>query len=490
MSTSNNNEPSEVDKKKGEAEKPADWPGYWKAIARSLIITIVFVTIFLGTVAIFTGKVAKANILPTDVTEFPLNPNVEPTITGNTPDIDINIFKKYDSIFSFTPTEIYSTKIHFNMDEINKSYLEEGFLKSLNDLKHDPNKVDKLGFFGLYLRDVLITMISWNNTVINTIYYYINEYLPDWLVLIGWPIFSSLIYGLTTLVNYFGTFVAHLVNYADWFASVDEDASQQSGKIQWKPEGGFNSPLYRIGGLILYFFFFFFALAFFPIIVTAYTVLSPATIPATYSKDNKQMSFSEFVKSTIKNNMTPIMLAFSYNLLVDTKNFLGNVYASSVLIAIIVSALFLHLYSKSIDPESNPLLTPLVTSNNNSNTNTLKTIPLSQKNTPVLNPISSSTIRQVTPPSQRNTPVINPISSNTIRQVTPPLTPEVNPVSSSTIKQVTPNLEPSIPVSNNTSRQVTSNLEPSIPVNNNTNTQVNKETINSQQGGKKIKNKK
>jgi len=310
-------------------------------------------------------------------------------------------------------------------------------------------------------------MISWNNTVINTIYYYINEYLPDWLVLIGWPIFSSLIYGLTTLVNYFGTFVAHLVNYADWFASVDEDASQQSGKIQWKPEGGFNSPLYRIGGLILYFFFFFFALAFFPIIVTAYTVLSPATIPATYSKDNKQMSFLEFVKSTIKNNMTPIMLAFSYNLLVDTKNFLGAVYASSVLIAIIVSALFLHLYSKSIDPESNPLLTPLVTSN----TNTLKTTPLSQKNTPVINPISSSTIRQVTPPSQRNTP-------------------EVNPISSSTIRQVTPNLEPSIPVSNNTSRQITPNLEPSIPVNNNTNTQVNKETINSQQGGKKIKNKK
>lgn len=465
MSTSNNNEPSEVEKKKGEAEKPADWPGYWKAIARSLIITIVFVTIFLGTVAIFTGKVVKANILPTDITEFPLNPNVEPTIIGNTSDIDINIFKKYDSIFSFTPTEVYSTKIHFNMDEINKSYLEEGFLKSLNDLKHDPNKVDKLGFFGLYLRDVLITMISWNNTVINTIYYYINEYLPDWLVLIGWPIFSSLIYGLTTLVNYFGTFVAHLVNYADWFASVDEEASQQSGKIQWKPEGGFNSPLYRIGGLILYFFFFFFALAFIPIIVTAYTVLSPATIPATYSKDNKQMSFLEFVKSTIKNNMTPIMLAFSYNLLVDTKNFLGNVYASSVLIAIIVSALFLHLYSKSIDPESNPLLTPLVTSN----TNTLKTTPLSQKSTPVINPISSSTIRQVTPTS---TPVINQVSNNTIRQVTPNLEPEVNYVSG------------------NTSRQVTPNLEPSIPVNNNTNTQVNKETINSQQGGKKIKNKK
>jgi hypothetical protein len=465
MSTSNNNEPSEVDKKKGEAEKPADWPSYWKAIARSLIITIVVVTIFLGTVAIFTGKVVKANILPTDVTEFPLNPNVEPTITGNTPDIDINIFKKYDSIFSFTPTEVYSTKIHFNMDEINKSYLEEGFIKTLNNLKHNPDKVNTLGFFGLYLRDVLITMISWNNTIINTIYYYINEYLPDWLVLIGWPIFSSLIYGLTTLVNYFGTFVAHLVNYSDWFASVDEKASQQSGKIQWKPEGGFNSPLYRIGGLILYFFFFFFALAFFPIIVTAYTVLSPVTIPATYSKDNKQMSFLEFVKSTIKNNMTPIMLAFSYNLLVDTKNFLGNVYASSVLIAIIVSALFLHLYSKSIDPESNPLLTRLVTSN----TNTLKTTPLSQKSKLVLNPVSSNTSRQVTPTS---TPVINQVSNNTSRQVTPNLEPVINPVSSNTI------------------RQVTSNLEPTIPLINNTNTQVNKETINSQQGGKKIKNKK
>jgi hypothetical protein len=436
MSNNNNNEPSEVEKKKGEGEKQADWPGYWKAIARSLIITIVFVTIFLGTIAIFTGKVAKANILPTDITEFPLNPNVEPINTGNTPDIDINIFKKYDSIFSFTPTEIYSTKIHFDMDKINKSYLEEGFIKSLNDLKHDPNKVDKLGFFGLYLRDVLITMISWNNTVINTIYYYINEYLPDWLVLIGWPIFSSLIYGLTTLINYFATFVAHLVNYADWFASVDEDASNESGRIQWKPEGGFNNPLYRIGGLILYFFFFFFALAFIPIIVTAYTILSPATIPATYSKDNKQMSFLEFIKSTIKNNITPIMLAFSYNLLVDTKNFLGNVYASSVLIAIIVSALFLHLYNKTIDPESNPLLTPLV------NNNTAKTTPLSQKSTPIINPVSSSSIRQVTPLSQKSTPIINPVSSSSIRQVTPELekkqTPEVNPVTPELEKKQTP----------------------------------------------------
>lgn len=488
---SNNSEPSEVDKKKGETEKPADWPNYWKAIARTLIVTIVIVTIFLGTVAIFTAKVAKANILPTDVTVFPLNPNVEPIITGNTPDVDINIFKKYDSIFSFTPTEVYSTKIHFNMDEINKSYLKEGFIKSLNDLKHDPNKVDKLGVFGLYLRDVLITMISWNNTVVNTIYYYINEYLPDWLVLIGWPIFSSLIYGLTTLINYFATFVAHLVNYADWFSSIDEEASQQSDKIQWKPEGGFNSPLYRIGGLVLYFFFFFFALAFFPIIVTAYTILSPATIPATYSKDNKQMSFLEFIKSTIKNNMTPIMLAFSYNLLVDTKNFLGNVYASSVLIAIIVSALFLHLYNKSINPEDNQLLTPLVTSN--TNTNILKTTPLSQRSTPEVNPVSSSTIRQVTPTSQQNTPVINPVSSSTVRQVIPTSqqnTPVINPLSSSTVRQLTPNINQ---LSNNTSREVTPNLEPSIPISNNTSRQVtpvNKEEIISQQGGKKIKNKK
>ncbi len=403
MSTNTNNEPSEIDKKKGETEKAPDWPAFWKEFGIKVLVgTILILMIFLGSVAIFTEKVASLELLPTNIAEFPFEPELMPKITGKTVTVDININNKYDSIFSFTPIETTSSKIYFDMDEINESYKTEGFINMLNSLKYEPSKVSKLGGFGLYFRDVMCTMIAWNNSLINGLYGFANKYLPDWLTLVIWPFISTIIYSATMMVNYFACIVSHIINLNDWFASVDDS----NGRVNWIPEGGFG--LRRFFEMIAYGFFgFFVVFVFAPIIITIYSVLSPTFLQAKYEENGENMRFTQFIKDTVKNNVTPIMAVLSYNLLVTTKNTLGSTYTASALLAIIISALFLHIYSKFTDSSND----------NSSNSN---------KSTPIINPVQKFTTMEkvtptqpqvaatpkVTPISQQNTPVINPINTN------------------------------------------------------------------------------
>ena len=393
--TNNNPEPSEIDKKKGETEKAPDWPAFWKQFGIKVLVgTILILMIFLGSVAIFTEKVASLELLPTDIAKFPFEPELAPELTGNKGPVDININNKYDSIFSFTPIETTSTKIYFNMDEINKTYETEGFINMLNSLKYEPSKVSKLGGFGLYFRDVMCTMIAWNNTIINGLYGFANKYLPDWLTLVIWPFISTIIYSATMMINYFACIVSHIINLNDWFASVDENNSSQDNII-WKLEGGFG--LRRFCEMIAYGFFgFFVVFVFAPIIITIYSVLSPIFLQAKY-ENGENMKFTQFIKDTVKNNVTPIMAVLSYNLLVTTKNTLGSTYTASALLAIIISALFLHIYSKFKDDNE---VTP---------TQQVATPTQSQA---VLTPMSTPITKSVTPISQQNTPVINPINNN------------------------------------------------------------------------------
>jgi hypothetical protein len=476
MSTTNtSNEPSEIDKKKGDAEKPADWAAFGKEFGiKVLVITILITTIFLGSVAIFTEKVASLELLPTDISKFPFEPELMPEFTGNIGPIDINIENKYDSIFSFTPIETTSTKIYFDMDEINESYKKEGFINLLNSLKYDSNRVSKLGGFGLYFRDVMCTMIGWNNSVVNGLYGFTNKYLPDWLILVLWPFISTMIYGFTMMVNYFACIVSHIINLKDWVAQVDESTLSPEGRVNWLPDGGID--IRRIVEMVIYGFFgFFFVFTLAPIIITIYSVLSPSTIQAKFEKNNKPMEFLNFIKDTVKTNMNTIMLVLSYNLLVITKNTLGSTYASSALLAIIIAAFGLHLYNRSTSSD---------TSNTN-NTNNKPVTPNIKKSTPI-------------------TPVINPVSKATTleKSMTPNMVPNVSPsrvtnAATNVSTNVTPNMVPNVStnMTPNVSTNRVTNVVPSRvtnvtqPVDKLTpNMTPNRVTnIQAQQGGKKSK---
>lgn len=438
--TNTNPEPSEIDKKKGETEKAPDWPAFWKQFGIKVLVgTILILMIFLGSVAIFTEKVASLELLPTDIANFPFEPEENPKLTGTKGPVDINIDNKYDSIFSFTPIETKSTKIYFDMDEINKSYTTEGFINMLNSLKYESSKVSKLGGFGLYFRDVMCTMIAWNNTIINGLYGFANKYLPDWLTLVIWPFISTIIYSTTMMLNYFACIVSHIINFNSWFASINESESSEN-RVKWNLEGGFG--LRRFCEMIAYGFFgFFVVFVFAPILITIYSILSPTFLQAKYQENGENMRFTQFIKDTVKNNVTPIMAVLSYNLLVTTKNTLGSTYAASALLAIIISALFLHIYSKFTDSAS----TSASTSDN------------SNKITPIINPVQkSTTMKKVTPTQQLvATPRITPTQSQ------PLITPTQQPVVATPISQQ------------------------NIPIINPNNTNI--KTLEQQGGGKKIK---
>ena len=450
MSTNNNPEPSEIDKKKGETEKAPDWPAFWKEFGIKVLVgTILILMIFLGSVAIFTEKVASLELLPTDIANFPFEPESPPNFTGPTVLVDINIDNKYDSIFSFTPIETKSTKIYFDMDEINESYKTEGFINMLNSLKYEPSKVSKLGGFGLYFRDVMCTMIGWNNTIINGLYGFANKYLPDWLTLVIWPFISTIIYSATMMINYFSCIVSHIINLNDWFASVDE----QEGKIIWNLEGGFG--IRRFCEMIAYGFFgFFVVFVFAPILITIYSILSPISLQAKY-ENGENMKFTQFIKDTVKNNVTPIMAVLSYNLLVTTKNTLGSTYTASALLAIIISALFLHIYSKFTDSSSDN----------------------SDKSTPVINPIQKSTTMEKVTPTQPVVATKSVTSTQPQLVVTSKVTPKVTPTQEVATKSVT-STQPQVVVTP-TQQVATKSVTPI--------SDINKLNLEQKVGGKKRK---
>jgi len=258
-------------------------------------------------------------------------------------------------------------------------------------------------------------MIAWNNSLINGLYGFANKYLPDWLTLVIWPFISTIIYSATMMINYFACIVSHIINLNDWFASVDENNSSQDNII-WKLEGGFG--LRRFCEMIAYGFFgFFVVFVFAPIIITIYSVLSPIFLQAKY-ENGENMKFTQFIKDTVKNNVTPIMAVLSYNLLVTTKNTLGSTYTASALLAIIISALFLHIYSKFKDDNEVTPTQQVATPTKQVVTPTQQVVtPTQQVATPtqsqaVLTPMSTPITKSVTPISQQNTPVINPINNN------------------------------------------------------------------------------
>lgn len=113
---------SEIEKKKkqmlssmGTTTTPSNPLGYATTLFRQLFTFGIMIVI--GTTMVYSGKVAQANILPTNINCFPYT-NVTPTI--DRVDVDINVVKVKQG-------EVYSTKLEFDQTK-NMKIMEEGFL--------------------------------------------------------------------------------------------------------------------------------------------------------------------------------------------------------------------------------------------------------------------------------------------------------------------------------------------------------------------------
>ena len=131
---------SEIEKKKKQIASsmgtttPMNPMGYATTLFRQLFTFGIMIVI--GTTMVYSGKVAQANILPTNINCFPYT-NLTPTIEKI--DVDINIVKvKQD--------EVYSTKLQFDQAK-NMKIMEEGFLGFLKRMTENKDS----GHFYLYI---------------------------------------------------------------------------------------------------------------------------------------------------------------------------------------------------------------------------------------------------------------------------------------------------------------------------------------------------
>jgi len=257
---------SAIDEKKAEESGSSTTPDF-KSFLVNYTYTLIFgigISIFIiGTLGLFTTKVAQANILPDDINLAPYT--VIDRIVEEMP-IDINIMKP--SVFSSDSKECLSQKAIFYSREYLDSF-NNGFLCSIKN-SADPNS----GLFAnmsLYFSNVYDNIVAKNFLVINTIFLYLS-YLPESLIMLLYGIFGIFLWVGLYFVNLVLSLYFHFVNIPQLFRTK----SEQNDK-QW--ESNENISLFRFVKLILFFFVWswisFLSAIMTPIFFTLYGLFSP-----------------------------------------------------------------------------------------------------------------------------------------------------------------------------------------------------------------------
>jgi hypothetical protein len=160
-----NTDTSAIDNKKKENKigSTSVSPNYGNFAVQLLSYTIRTIIVFgiIGSIGLYTCKVAQANILPNDMDFYPFSDEIKKV--EKIP-INVNVIKEYGFfglgwLFGENP-KTFSTKIEFDPSASFKSY-EKGFIGMLNGFKNNPKKAN---FFGLYIRDIILHIIAINNS--------------------------------------------------------------------------------------------------------------------------------------------------------------------------------------------------------------------------------------------------------------------------------------------------------------------------------------
>lgn len=133
-----------------------------------LLLLHFLAVLFIAPSILYACKVAQSNILPTDINCAPYQPvdaTVEPV------DININLYKNPN-----TGTK-ESQKIQFPYNDKNK---KNKMIELLSGLANDP----KAYAVTAYLVNILLTLISFNYCSVNVFLNILNEYLPEWFILL------------------------------------------------------------------------------------------------------------------------------------------------------------------------------------------------------------------------------------------------------------------------------------------------------------------
>ena len=266
MSESNAIDSKKTENETGSSEAAPNYAGFFTDIFWNVIINRIIITIVLfGSIGLYTCKIAQSNILPDNMDYIPF---------GNKPKqidpipINVNVVKEY-GLFGFgwllgeAPKKIWSNKIIFNNDKSNE---EGSIIQFMKSLQSNPKNAS---FFGLYISNIILNIISINNLFINKIYGIANEFLPESVILILFPFCFILLFIVLFVLNIILCFFNQVKHWNDFFM----DKNVKDNKVNWLEPFTYLKP-WRMFLFFLYMMFLFFPFAFtMPFFIVIYSLL-------------------------------------------------------------------------------------------------------------------------------------------------------------------------------------------------------------------------
>jgi hypothetical protein len=343
----------------GTTKEKADWPGFFKSLSAGVLMSVCVGVILVGSIGLYTAKVAHANILPDNIDLQPYT-NIE-RIVKETP-IYMNPLKIrsfYGLNFLSDPEELYSQIAKFNSKDFLNTF-SDSWLCNIEEWAKPGRFLSK---FWLFESNVLKPMIANTFGLMNNIFYKMN-YLPEWLFMLLYSILFTIIFLVLYIYNIFTGIFLHLTNLYQYFLQPDVN---DEGK--WNKE----QPAYfNIKNMVLFYFMWitvsFLSVLFSPFFVTIYCLLAP--LSATYKLANSDKvspnsntvhTFMSFMKDTVTYKNTFILLLIMFQLIRATNSYLGSSYLSGVIIAILILIFGLKIFdtTKPTDDTTEILLKKL-----------------------------------------------------------------------------------------------------------------------------------
>ncbi len=327
---------SEIEKKKkfmlssSESTTTANPMGYATTLFRQLFTFGIMIVI--GTTMVYSGKVAQSNILPTDINCFPYT-NLTPTIEKV--DIDINIVKTKDGVFS--------TKIEFDQAK-NMKIMEEGFLGFLKRMTENKDS----GHFYLYICSLFQSVIS-NNLYMNTVYYnVINSTFSESVILFFLPYFNIFWFMLTFIINFFYIIYSWFKNLHLFYSEktvVNDKTVWQPGESMWSFSNVFKSMFMIFVAFIVFVSFGIgMIIPFTTLLTSVYSILMPMFMEATVKDKGKPYTFSSALLDVFKYKISVIMYILTYYIVTGTYSKFGSTATGISFIAFIILLFSTNIY--------------------------------------------------------------------------------------------------------------------------------------------------
>jgi len=349
MSTTTTEETNVIDEKKAEEEgtstKKTDWSGFFVNFTSSVLTTICIGVILVGSIGLYTAKVAQANILPDDINLMPYT-NVE-RIVKERPIRPIYMNPvKIRSFFGLgfwsDPKEVYSQMAKFdNMDFLNS--FSDSWLCNITEWAKPGSGI--LSNFWLYESNILKQMTADTFGLMNSMFYKMN-YLPEWLTMLVYSFLFTFVVFIIYIFNLVKGFILHITNLFHYFRNPKEGTSSE----EWDEPSYFN-----IKHMLLFFFVWgfvsFMSFLFSPIFITIYCLLSPlsakytlANMDKSSSDKNKLHNFFSFLKDVVTYKNSFILILTIYKLITNTSTYLGSSYVSGLVIGLFILIFGLKIF--------------------------------------------------------------------------------------------------------------------------------------------------